>query len=230
MVGAHPAVVAVDQELIGGCDNKNEQPGVTLLVGEIMCDIITQTFYDALAELGPQTNEAAQPVTVDELVQETIGGGAQPPTDGTLPVEDEPKPASPTFDAFVRDAEQVVVKKHRRVHKHAKQPFVSGLVAEVKAKFGLMQRTGANELVVRRVLHQRCEELKLRPTHAKQAISRAIELVFMPDSDDAFAERMKASYAARDRWTAWKKAKYGAWYFLPYWFLKKFGSHPNEQP
>lgn len=99
--------------------------------------------------------------------------------------------------AFQRDTAPVSVERHRRV-KH-KEPFIRALVEEVKCKLGRPTRSPANTLVVRRILHNRCVELKVRPRDSQRAIAIAMELVFTPDEAEVDAAVLRNSWAVRVR-------------------------------
>lgn len=111
---------------------------------------------------------------------------------GGSPGADQPAKA-----AFYKDVEPVMVEKHRRV-KH-KEPFIRALVEEVKCKLGRPTRSQANVLVVRRILHNRCVELKVRPRDSQRAIAIALELVFTPDEAEVNAAELRHSWAAKVR-------------------------------
>lgn len=109
----------------------------------------------------------------------------------------KPAPVEVVVGAFKLYKEPLEVKAHRRVK--AKAPFAIAVAKDIKARLGLMDRTNANELVVRRLAHLQCEEYYVRPHDKNRMVLIIIEMAFTPDDDDCFAKRIRKSGWAQDR-------------------------------
>jgi hypothetical protein len=77
--------------------------------------------------------------------------------------------------------------------------FQARLVCVAKAEFGLLPRSQANKLMVRKFLRDYMRERGMRPTHIVQHLDVSVALVFIPSEQDVIAHQLGASKAALDR-------------------------------
>jgi len=88
--------------------------------------------------------------------------------------------------------------------------FQAKLVAIAKAEFGLLGRTQANRLMVRKFLRDHMRERGMRPTHIAQHLDVSVACFFIPSEQDMIAHQLGASREAltRDAMinTAWQSA------------------------
>lgn len=91
--------------------------------------------------------------------------------------------------------------------------FQAKLIQIAKAEFGLLRRTEANRLMVRKFLRDHMREHGMRPTHIAQHLDVSTACFFIPSEQDMIAHQLGASREAlsRDRVinTIWESA-YGA--------------------
>lgn len=100
------------------------------------------------------------------------------------------------------------IRRGRRLH------YVAKMVASAKLKFGTPVRTEANLLVVRRYLVAATKAQGLRDTHARDAVTVAIELVFVYDRVELEMRELSPYLQVRG---------YGYWH----WILSKLGLTVN---
>lgn len=102
------------------------------------------------------------------------------------PVATENMVAEEVVVPAVLDAEgEVQTPEVRQTLVQAHGPFVARVVTAGKMKFGGVPKpTEANKLAVWRFVVNQCENRKLNPTQAKNVVSLAVPLVFIPDEDD----------------------------------------------
>jgi hypothetical protein len=88
--------------------------------------------------------------------------------------------------------------------------FQAKLVAIAKAEFGLLPRTQANRLMVRKFLRDHMRERGMRPTHIVQHLDVGVACFFIPSAQDMIAHQLGASREAITREvvinTAWESA------------------------
>lgn len=88
--------------------------------------------------------------------------------------------------------------------------FQAKLIAIAKAEFGLLARTQANRLMVRKFLRDHMRERGMRPTHIAQHLDVSVACFFIPSSQDIVAHQLGASREALTREgiinTAWESA------------------------
>lgn len=88
--------------------------------------------------------------------------------------------------------------------------FQAKLVAIAKAEFGLLARTQANRLMVRKFLRDHMRERGMRPTHIAQHLDVSVACFFIPSEQDMIAHQLGASREALTREsvinTAWQSA------------------------
>jgi hypothetical protein len=122
----------------------------------------------------------------------------------------EPEVLKASEPAFVRDAESIKVKRHRRVTKRV--PFAVACAAEIKCAMGTPKRNEANMLVVRRMANNLCIERRVRPTHSRAIIAIVVSLVFIPDEADILGAEILASNEANKRHYNLIWASRGGWW------------------
>lgn len=77
--------------------------------------------------------------------------------------------------------------------------FQARVVCIAKAEFGLLPRSQANKLMVRKYLRDYMREHGMRSTHIAQHLDVCVALVFIPSEQDIIAHQLGASKAAHDR-------------------------------
>ncbi len=82
---------------------------------------------------------------------------------------------------------------------HNLTKFRARLVMQAKAEFGLLQRTKANSLMVRKFLLGVMREHKVRPTHIATQLDIVVNLFFIPSDSDIVAHQIGATAEAHHR-------------------------------
>lgn len=100
---------------------------------------------------------------------------------------------------YVLETSPVMVKHHRRVHKHNRIPYMTSIVAEVKMRFGTPQKTLSNEKAVHRYASELMRKHGLRPTHARQMLPLVVAASFIPDKWEVKASQLSSCDLARER-------------------------------
>lgn len=77
--------------------------------------------------------------------------------------------------------------------------FQAKLVAIAKAEFGLLPRTHANRLMVRKFLRDHMRERGMRPTHIAMHLDVSVACFFIPSEQDMLAHQLGASREALTR-------------------------------
>jgi hypothetical protein len=77
--------------------------------------------------------------------------------------------------------------------------FRARLVLLAKAKFGLLKRSQANYLMVRKHLLGIMEEHKVRPAHIATQLDIVVSLFFIPSDSDIIAHQIGATAEAHNR-------------------------------
>lgn len=118
-----------------------------------------------------------------------IGNGTVEPTaDGNAP----DGAYAPVETPVVRyDLDPVDEKNHRRVKK--RMPYVQGVVAEVKVRFGTPSQTAANDRAVRRFASEIMRKHGIRFSEVRRLLPIIVNAVFVPDKWELKAARMLAS-------------------------------------
>lgn len=84
--------------------------------------------------------------------------------------------------------------------KRIRYAFISDVVAQCKVELpGITTDNPANRLVAHEWLTRQMKERGMRPAHIKKMIWIAIELIFIKDSDQIFAEQFVQSNAYINR-------------------------------
>ena len=92
----------------------------------------------------------------------------------------------------------VEVKRHRRLPHQRRGDYVACVVSEVKNRMGCPKPTAANQLAVRRMVHNICGQHCIRATHERGVIEVIVAGVFTPDEHDLLGARMLGSNAVHD--------------------------------
>jgi len=92
--------------------------------------------------------------------------------------------------------------------------FIGHCARVAKARFGLPQRSKANQLAVRDFLRKYMEEHGHRPSHIARDIEMSVELVFIPSNADVEVQRLRASraYTRRCEFFAEEPAPTRSWW------------------
>lgn len=83
--------------------------------------------------------------------------------------------------------------------KMCKTRFRSKVVLCAKAEFGLINRTEANRMMVRKFLRDKMRSHGLRPSHIAAHVDICVALFFIPSRSDIYAAKVNASYEAVTR-------------------------------
>ncbi len=74
--------------------------------------------------------------------------------------------------------------------------FQAKVIAAAKAEFGLLQRTHANRLMVRKFMRDLMRDRKMRPSHIAQHLDVSVSIFFIPSKADIDAHKVNASLEA----------------------------------
>lgn len=77
--------------------------------------------------------------------------------------------------------------------------FQAKVVLAAKAEFGLLQRSNANRLMVRKFMRDLMRDHKMRPSHIHENIEICVALFFIPSKYDISAYKVGASLEAITR-------------------------------
>jgi len=77
--------------------------------------------------------------------------------------------------------------------------FQAKVIAAAKAEFGLLQRTHANRLMVRKFMRDLMRDRKMRPSHIAKELDVSVSIFFIPSKSDIEAYKVNASLEAMER-------------------------------
>jgi hypothetical protein len=77
--------------------------------------------------------------------------------------------------------------------------FQAKLITMAKTEFGLLPRTSANKLMVRKFLRDAMREHGMRPSHILQHLDVSVACFFIPSSQDILAHQLGATREAHNR-------------------------------
>jgi len=93
--------------------------------------------------------------------------------------------ASPITRGIAKlDLKPVEIKQHRRVKEGRTHKYMSCVIAECKAKFGVPARDAANLKAVNRYATSIMQSHGLRPTHIREHIGPIVSMVFLPTESE----------------------------------------------
>jgi len=75
--------------------------------------------------------------------------------------------------------------------------FQAKLVKLAKSEFGLLKRTEANRLMVRKFLRDHMQDHGMRPTHIAEYLDVSVAIFFIPCRQDLIAHQVGSSMAAQ---------------------------------
>ena len=104
--------------------------------------------------------------------------------------------------------------------------FARRVALVARAKYGLLPRTEANRIMVRKYLHDYLVERDTRVSTMARMLDRAVEYAFIPTADDVGLARLRATEAVTQR-VEDANAEY--WSFR-WWFLSPFGLRLGDRP
>jgi len=96
------------------------------------------------------------------------------------------------------DTVDVTIVTRRSVKRRCKAPFRAYLVKTGKAKFGLLKRTQANYMCVRKFLYDQCVQHGVLARHINDNLDFATELVFVPMKSDLQRLAIKKTYRTKE--------------------------------
>jgi len=125
-----------------------------------------------------------------------------------MPVNTPPPTAPPTqgmvnpVDRFgnveVRpDLDPIVAKNHRRVKK--KDPYAKSILAKVRTRFGVPERTAVNKLAVRRFALAEMDAHRVRYVDRAKLLPFIVAAAFIPTDEDIAAEQWLRCAAGKQR-------------------------------
>jgi len=103
----------------------------------------------------------------------------------------------------VLDRETLEVKNHRRIHKKHTNEFASCILASVKLKFGMPERSKANELAIRRFVAQQMQQRGVREVDAARVTPYIVAAAFIPSDAEIGAAAWLNTRVAKNRLKAW---------------------------
>lgn len=83
--------------------------------------------------------------------------------------------------------------------KMKRKNFLARLVRLAKSEFGLIPRTQANKLMVRKFLRDHMREKKMRPSHIVQHLDVSVACFFIPSEQEIIAHQLGAAREAHNR-------------------------------
>lgn len=95
------------------------------------------------------------------------------------------------------------VKNHRRIHKKHRNEFATCILAAVKLKFGMPERSRANELAIRRFVAQQMQQRGVREVDAARVTPYIVAAAFIPSDAEIGAAAWLNTRVAKDRLKAW---------------------------
>jgi len=167
------------------------------LVGEAVVITNNDDVLPALVEVDAPVGEGvveerAIVLHVPALVGQVAVEGVCPPAAG-VEVEEEPK-ASKVFVNCQNVREEIC---NRRISRHRRGEYISGVSGTIKNKLGVPKDNAANRLCVRRMAVQLMDGHGVRPSHQRQVLEVIISMVFIPDEMDILGAQIAASNEAR---------------------------------
>lgn len=103
----------------------------------------------------------------------------------------------------VLDRGVLEVKNHRRIHKKHNNEFAMCILAAVKLKFGMPERSRANELAIRRFVAQQMQQRGVREVDAARVTPYIVAAAFIPSDAEIGAAAWLNTRVAKDRLKAW---------------------------
>lgn len=109
---------------------------------------------------------------------------------------------------------------------------INDIAHRVKADKGLLQRTEANELMVKTLVRNAMREALWRPTHISRNLQMCVNLVFTPLIEDIDAQKYRVSYAHKRtqhlHQAPWKSTHYyGRWFGQQSYFRRWFNRYTD---
>jgi hypothetical protein len=77
--------------------------------------------------------------------------------------------------------------------------FQAKVIVAAKAEFGLLRRTEANRLMVRKYMRDRMRDHGMRPSHVNQHLDVSVAIFFVPSKHDLMAHQLGASRVVAER-------------------------------
>jgi len=103
----------------------------------------------------------------------------------------------------VLDRGVLEVKNHRRIHKKHTNEFATCILAAVKLKFGVPERSRANELAIRRFVAQQMQQRGVREVDAARVTPYIVAAAFIPSDAEIGASAWLRTREAKSRLKAW---------------------------
>lgn len=110
--------------------------------------------------------------------------------------------------------EPYVEKRHRRVKRNKRLPYVHCVYSEVREKFGRMEDSPANHMVVRKFAGDIMRKHGVRPTHCKLLLDIVVKLSFIYTKEDAMVDQLfnPTPFSVLSHW---KRLGRASWWQLP---------------
>ncbi|CAA73862.1 replicase [Galinsoga mosaic virus] len=135
-------------------------------------------------------------ITAARDLQAAVEAVEEQPEFGSVEECLEETPASQSERTTIQnegDLAKMPVSRKRRIRNRKHGRFVSYLVNEAKAEYGLPKPTEAYRLMVGGFLNRLCKEWGVVTSHTHQAVSIALPLVFVPTKFDVMGKAMCAT-------------------------------------